>query len=76
MMRESSIQSKGLWSIDIQQKLYKNTTKVVAVCYNPAHFPGKCPSHEHWPTRRASIHSVGRCPAHNLRKMNDDGLSG
>jgi|SRR5215469_9825817 len=42
----------------------KSTTKVVVVCYNPAHFPGECPSHEHWPNRRASIHnSVERCPA-------------
>ena len=43
----------------------KSTTKVVGVCYNPAHFPGECPSHEHWPTCRASSHSVERCPAHN-----------
>ena len=48
----------------------KNTTKVVAVCYNPFHFPGECPSHEHWPIRRASIHSpVGRCPAqHSVKR--------
>ena len=44
----------------------KGTTKAVGVCYNPAHFPGECPSHEHWPTRRASlIHSVERCPVQN-----------
>ena len=44
----------------------KSTTKVVATCYNPAHFPGECPSHEHWPIRLASsIHSVERCPVHN-----------
>lgn len=48
----------------------KNTTKVVAVCYNPAHFPGECPSHEHWPNRRASIHnSVERCPAQSRERQ-------
>jgi hypothetical protein len=48
----------------------KSTTKVVDVCYNPAHFPGECPSHEHWPTRRASsIHSVERCPAQNFERQ-------
>ena len=44
----------------------KSTTKVVGACYNPAHFPGECPSHEHWPTSRASsLHSVERCPVQN-----------
>src|SRR5215469_11970468 len=47
----------------------KGTTKVVGVCYNPAHFPGECPSHEHWPTRRASVHSVEWCPAHTRERQ-------
>jgi len=48
----------------------KNTTKVVALCYNPPHFPGECPSHEHWPNRRASIHnSVERCPAQSRERQ-------
>ena len=48
----------------------KNTTKVVAACYNPPHFPGECPSHEHWPNRRASIHSpVERRPVQTSEKQ-------
>ena len=64
------IKAKTGSSQEYNKSCRKNTTKVVAVCYNPAHFPGECPSHEHWPNRRASIHnSVERCPAQPREKQ-------
>lgn len=64
MPRGCSDQVKTSSTQEYNKSCRKNTTKVVAICYNPFHFPGECPSHEHWPNRRVSIHSpVGRCPA-------------
>lgn len=69
MPRVGSDQVKSSSTQEYNKSCRKNTTKVVAVCYNPFHFPGECPSHEHWPIRRASIHSpVGRCPAQHPSK--------
>ena len=69
MPRGSSDQVETFGTQKYNKSCTKNTTKVVAVCYNPFHFPGECPSHEHWPIRRASIHSpVVRCPAQHSGK--------
>jgi len=70
MPRSCSDQVKTSSAQEYNKSCRKNTTKVVAMCYNPFHFPGECPSHEHWPTRRASTYSpVGRCPAQHSGKL-------
>jgi hypothetical protein len=66
---ECQAEAKPCSTQEYNKSCRKSTTKVVGLCYNPAHFPGECPSHEHWPTRRASsIHSMGRCPVQNYRQ--------
>lgn len=76
MPHECQSEAKTGGSQRCNKSCRKSTTKVVAACYNPAHFPGECPSHEHWPNRRASTHSVGRCPAqHSKNQTTMDSLA-